>query len=106
MADTRLDDKRIPWTKDLREAHPDWSDEKINFVVDQMIADSVASSQMGSPVWMNRPDGLTVEQYRIYADNLKVLYTPEQIAWFSTKEAADEYRKDPILFLVKYYRYV
>lgn len=102
--DTRIEDRRKAFTKHMKEAHPERSDDVIAASVERQIADSIASPQTGSQPWMNRPAGLTVEQYRDLADKLKALYTPEEIAWLSTQEAVNEYKADPIAYLVKYTR--
>jgi len=83
MGDERLEDMR----KTMSEAE---------------IERTVASPQQGSQPWMNRPVGLTVEQYKTYADEQKAKYTADEIKYLSSMAAVAEFRADPVVFLQKH----
>jgi hypothetical protein len=86
--DTRIEDRR----------KAGWSDKEI--------LAALRSTQYGSQVWMNRDADpkRDLKEYMDLAERLKALYTPEEIAWLSTAEAAQRFAKDPVSFMALYSR--
>ena len=105
MADTRIEDRRRAFTAHAKEAHPDWSDEQIAELVDRQVKDSIASAQKGSQVWMNRPAGLTVEQYKDLADRIRALFTDDELKAMSSAESAKAFALDPAGYLARWGKY-
>lgn len=89
MTDTRIED--------LRRAG--WSDREI--------LAAIRSSQYGSQIWMNRDADAKrdVQGYLELAERQKALYSPEEIFWLSTAEAAMRFKEDPVSFMALYARH-
>ena len=105
MADTRIEDRRRAFTADAKAAHPDWTEAQIKKLVDREIKDSIAGSQTGSQIWMNRPVGLTEEEYTERADKIKAMFTEDELAEMSTAESAQAFVADPAAYLARWAKY-
>jgi len=95
MEDTRMKDRRAPYLG---------ADGRMHTPSEAEVAAGIASPQHGSQPWMNRPAGLTEDQYKTLVDIKKALYTAEEIEYLSTMAAVAEYKQDPILYLIKWQR--